>query len=61
MGAALPLLRRVERRVTLLRRATAALRRAGAAPLLRREARFLVVRVALRDPLRAILYFFVRF
>ena len=59
MGIALPLLRRVERRVTLLRRA--ALRRAGAAPLLRREARFLVVRVALRDPLRAILYFFVRF
>jgi hypothetical protein len=59
MGAALPLLRRVERRAE--RRA--ALRRAGAAPLLRREARFLVadLRVALRDPLRAILYFFVRF
>jgi hypothetical protein len=46
MGAALPLLRRVERR----------------AALLRREERFLdaVLRAAL-DPLRAILYFFVRF
>jgi hypothetical protein len=43
MGAALPLLRRVERR----------------AALLRREERFLVERT-LRDPLRAILYFFVR-
>lgn len=45
MGAALPLLRRVERR----------------AALLRREERFLDAVLRALDPLRAILYFFVRF